>query len=132
MVLGREMKGRHIERAREALCKHRYAKTKVTIMTITFCTDEVPVRPGHANETVVKYMNPISRFVYSRYTLTECNPVNPNLVRNNNGSWVSYGTRIELARVAPSSYNNSPRPGLRPKMSLLKSERRLKRVIKQK
>ena len=114
MVLGEEMKGRHIERAGEVLYIHRCAKMEVTLVTNTFCTEEVPVRLGHANETVVKYMNPVSRVFYSNYTLAECNPVYPNLVRINNGSWVTYGTRIELARVVPSSYNNGSRPGLRP------------------
>ena len=65
-------------------------------------------------ESVIKFMNRISKIFYNNYTLTESNPVYPNLYQLLNGSWVTYGKTTELARVEPVVFRNSssrePRP----------------------
>ena len=66
-VLGREMKGRHIESAGEVLYIYRCAKMEVTIVIKTFFSKKVPVRLTPANETVIKNNNPIARIFHSNH-----------------------------------------------------------------
>ena len=113
-IIGDEMVGTHIERAGEVVYLHRCAKMEVTLATLNFCTEEVPVRLGDGEESVIKFMNPISKVFYNNYTLTECNPVYPNLYQLLNGSWVTYGRKTQLARVEPLVFRNSSSRELRP------------------
>ena len=100
-ISGDEMVGTHIERAGEVVYLHRCAKMEITLATLDFCTEEIPVRLGDGKGSVIKFMNPISKIFDNNYTLTECNPVYPNLYQLLNGSWVTYGKTTELARVEP-------------------------------
>ena len=59
---------------------------EVTIAKTNFCTEEVPLRLGEGTDTVIRYMNPITKVFYSNYTLADCNPVYPNLFKLPNGS----------------------------------------------
>ena len=113
-IIGYEMVGTHIERAGEVVYLHRCAKMEITLATLDFCTEEIPVRLGDGKESVIKFMNPISKIFYNNYTLTECNPVYPNLYQLLNGSWVTYGKTTELARVEPVVFRNSSSRELRP------------------
>ena len=89
-IIGDEIVGTHIERAGEFVYLHRCAKMEITLATLDFCTEEIHVRLGDRKESVIKFMNPISKIFYNNYTLTECNPVYPNLYQLLNGSWVTY------------------------------------------
>ena len=45
---------------------------------------------------VIRYMDPISRVFYRNFTLIKCNPMYPNAHELRNGSWITYGRRIQL------------------------------------
>ena len=113
-IIGDEMLGTHIERAGEVVYLHRCAKMEITLTTLDFCTEEIPVRLGDGKESVINFKNPISNIFYNNYTLTECNPVYPILYQLLNGSWVTYGKTTELARVEPVVFRNSSSRELRP------------------
>ena len=55
------MVGTHIERAGEVVYLHRCAKMEITLATLDFCTEKIPVRLGDGKESVIKFMNPISK-----------------------------------------------------------------------
>ena len=42
------------------------------------------------------YTDPISRVFYRNFTLINCNPMYPNDLELQNGSWITYGRRIQL------------------------------------
>ena len=44
----------------------------------------------------IRYMNPISRVFYRNFTPIICNPMYPNALELQNGSWITYGRRIQL------------------------------------
>ena len=59
-------------------------------------------------------MHPVTRVFYTNYTMTECNPIDLNLLKVANGTWITYGKRIERARVEPTPLFNDTRRELRP------------------
>ena len=100
-VLSLSTRGTHIERAGGVVYYHRCAKMRVRLTALSFCTEEVPVLIGTGNETIVRYMHPISRIVFSNFTVAKCNPMFPNLLRLDNGSWIEYGKQISLSNIEP-------------------------------
>ena len=86
MVLGVGGVGVHVERAGAVVHLHRCAKMEVMVIENTFCTEEVPVRLGGGGNSVIRYMHPITRVFYTNYTVTECNPIYPNLLKLANGT----------------------------------------------
>ena len=44
----------------------------------------------------IRYMDPISKVFYRNFTVTKCNPLYPNAVKLQNGSWITYGRQREL------------------------------------
>ena len=89
--------GTHAERAGGILYVRRCAKVIVHVVENQFCTEEVPVRVSSDNTSeVIRYMDPISRVFYRNFTLINCNPMYPNALELQNGSWITYGRRIQL------------------------------------
>ena len=113
-VLGKEMERRDIESVGDVQYIHSCAKMEGTVVTKTFDTEDVLVRRWHANETIIKYVNPISKVFQINYTVAEGNAFYPNLLYLTNGSWITYGSKIELERVVPGRYGSGSRAGLRP------------------
>ena len=99
-----------VERAGELVYLHRCATMNVIVIENTFCTEVVPVRLGRDGNSVERYMHLITRYLYTNYTMTECNPIYPNLLKLANSTCVTYGKRIERARVEPTpSFNDTIR-----------------------
>ena len=71
------------------------------LTALSFCTEEVPLLIGFGNETITRYMHPISRIVFSNFTVAKCNPMYPNLLRLDNGSWIEYGEQILMSNMEP-------------------------------
>ena len=89
--------GTHAERAGGILYVHRCAKVIVHVVENQFCTEEVPIRVSSDNSSEeIRYMEPNSRVFYRNFTLINCNPMYPNAVELQNGSWITYGRRIQL------------------------------------
>ena len=89
--------GKHAERAGGILYVHRCAKIIVHVVENQFCTEEVPIRVSSDNSSEgIRYMDPISRVFYRIFTLIKCNPMYPNALELQNGSWITYGRRIQL------------------------------------
>ena len=89
--------GTHAERAGAILYVHRCAKVIVHVVKDQFCTEEVPIRVSSGNNSEgIIYMDPISRVFYRNFTLINCNPMYPNALELQNGSWITYGRRIQL------------------------------------
>ena len=65
---------------------HQCVKMGVFEIENTFCTEEEPVRIGRDQNSVIRYMHPITRVFYTNYTVTECNPFYPNLLKLANGT----------------------------------------------
>ena len=59
-------------------------------------------------------MHPNTRFFYTNYTMTECSPIYPNLLKLANGTWIPYGKKIERARVEPTPIFHDTRREMRP------------------
>ena len=81
----------------------------------TFCTEEVPVRLGGDGNSVIRYMHPITLVFFTNYTMTECNPIYPNLLKLANGTWITYGKRIERAKVEPTPFFHDTRREMTPR-----------------
>ena len=91
------MKNTHAERVGGIIYVHRCAKVIVHVVENQFCTEEVPIRMSSDNTSeVIRYMEPISRVFYRNFTLINCNPMYPNALEFRNGSWITYGRRIQL------------------------------------
>ena len=76
---------------------HRCAKVILHVVENQFCTEEVPIRVSSDNSSEgYRYMDPISRVFYRNFTLINCNPMYPNAFELQNGSWTTYGRRIQL------------------------------------
>ena len=89
--------GTHAERVGGILYVHRCAKVIVQVVKNQFCTEEVPIRVSSDNSSEgIRYMDPISRIFYRNFTLINCNPMYPNALELQNGSWITYGRRIKL------------------------------------
>ena len=89
--------GTHVERAGGILYVHRCAKVIVHVVEIQFCTGELTIRVSSDNSSEgISHMDPISRVFYRNFTLNNCNPMYPNALELQNGSWITYGRRIQL------------------------------------
>ena len=87
----------HAERAGGIIYVHRCAKVIVHVVENQFCTEEVRIRvSSDITSEVIRYMDPISRVFYRNFTLINCNPMYPNALELQNGSWITYGRRIQL------------------------------------
>ena len=84
-------------RAGGILYVHRCAKVIVHVVENQFCAEEVPIRvPSDNSSEGIRYMDPFSRVFYRNFTLINCNPMYPNAFELQNGSWITYGRRIQL------------------------------------
>ena len=100
-VWGIEMVGIHTEKkAGGVVYLHGCAKMKIKRIENDFYREEVPVRLGHGEEMVLKFMNPKTKVFYQNHTLTECIPLCSNLKRLPTGSWITFGKRSR----SPASY----------------------------
>ena len=89
--------GRHAERAGGILYVHRCAKVIVHVVENQFNTEEKPIRVSSDNSSEgIRYVDPISRVFYRNFTLINCNPMYPNALELQTGSWITYGRRIQL------------------------------------
>ena len=89
--------GTHAERAVGIFYVHRCAKVIVHVVENQFCTEEVPIRVSSESSTEkIRYMDPISRVFYRNFTLINCNHTYPNALELQNGSWITYGRRLQL------------------------------------
>ena len=94
------MIGIHAEKSGAVLYVHKCAKVEAHIADFPYCTEEVPVLLG--NDTVIKFMNPITQVVYPNYTLTSCDPIAPYMYRTSEGTWMHYGNDHSVARPPES------------------------------
>ena len=89
--------GTHAERAGGTFYVHMCAKVIVLVVENQFCTEEVPIRVSSDNSSEgIRYMDRISRVFYRNFTLINCNPMYPNAPELQNGTWITYGRRIQL------------------------------------
>ena len=89
--------GTHAERAGGILYVHRCAKVIVHVVENQFYTEEKPIRVSSDNSSEeIRYVDPISRVFYRNFTLINCNPMYPNALELQTGSWITYGRRIQL------------------------------------
>ena len=89
--------GTHAERAAEILYVHRCAKVIVHVAENQSCTKEVPIMVSSNNNSEgIRYMDHISRVFYRNFTIINCNPMYPNALELQNGSWITYGRQIQL------------------------------------
>ena len=58
-----------------------------TITKLHFCTEEVPVLVEGQNFSSIRYMDPITKILYLNYTIAACNPLFPNVVKLEDGSF---------------------------------------------
>ena len=87
----------HEERAGGILYVHRCAKSIVYVVKNQFCTEEVPIRVSSDNSSErIRAKDPISRVFYRNFKLINCNPMYPNALERQNGSWITYGRRLQL------------------------------------
>ena len=92
--------GTHAERAGGILYVHRCAKIIMHVVENQFCTEEVTIMVSFYNTSeVIRYMDPISRVFYRNFTLINCNPMYPNGLELQNGSWITYGRRTQLIKI---------------------------------
>ena len=87
-------KGTHVERAGSVLYDHKCAKMLATIPKLPFCT-EVPVLVGGQNFSSIRYMDPITKILYHNNTIAACNPLYPNVVKLEDGSFQQYGETLK-------------------------------------
>ena len=88
-------KGTHVERAGSVLYFHKCAKMVATITKLPFCTEEVPVLVEGQNFSSIRYMDPITKILYHNYTIVACNPLYPNVVKFEDGSFQQFGETLK-------------------------------------
>ena len=88
-------KGTHVERAGSVLYFHKCAKMVATITKLPFCTEEVPVIVEGQNFSSIRCMDLIKKILYHNYTIAACNPLYPNVVRLEDGSFQQYGETLK-------------------------------------
>ena len=76
---------------------------ELNVVETDFCTEEVPVRLGRGKQTVLKFINLMSKIFYQISTLTDCTPLYPNLRGFSNGFWITYVREVHTTRVGPAS-----------------------------
>ena len=88
-------KGTHVEGAGSVLYVHKCAKMVATIINFPFCTEEVPVLVEDQNFSSIRYMDPITEILYHNYIIAACNPLYPNDVKLEDGSFQQYGETLK-------------------------------------
>ena len=88
-------RGPHVERAGSVSYVHKCAKMVATITKLLFCTEEIPVLVEGQNFSSIIYMDPSTKILYHSYTITACNPVYPNVVKLEDGSFQQYGEELK-------------------------------------
>ena len=71
------------------------AKIVATITKLPFCTEEVPVLGEGQNFSSIRYMDPITKILYHNYEIAACNPLYPNVVKLEDGSFQQYGEMLK-------------------------------------
>ena len=72
---------------------------KNSINKLSFCTGEVPVFVEGQNFSPINYMNPITKILYHSYTIAACNPLYPNVVKLEDGSFQQYEETLKNSIV---------------------------------
>ena len=85
----------HIGRAGSGLYVHKFAKMVAKITKLPFCTEEIPVLVEGRNFSSVRYMDPITKFLYHNYKIAACNSLFPNIVKLEEGSFQQYGETLK-------------------------------------
>ena len=62
---------------------------------LPFFTEEVPVLVDGQNFSSIRYMDPITKNLYHTYTIAACNPLDPDVVKLEDGSFQQYGETLE-------------------------------------
>ena len=88
-------KGTDVKKAGSVLHVHKCAKMVATITKLPFCTEEVPVLVEGQNFSSIRYMDPITKILYHNYTIAACNPLYPNVVKLEDGSFQQYGETLK-------------------------------------
>ena len=84
----------HVERAGSVLYVHKCAKMVARITELPICTEEVPVLVEGQNFSSIRYMEPITKILY-HYTIAAWNPLYPNVVKLEDGSFQQYGETLK-------------------------------------
>ena len=61
---------------------------------LTFCKQEVPVLKQGQNFSSIRYLEPLAKVLYLNYTIAACNPLYPNVVKLEDGSFQQYGETL--------------------------------------
>ena len=78
---------RQIERAGSVLYVHKNAKIVTTTTKLIFCTEKVPVLLQGQNFSSIRHLEPLTKTLYHNYTIATCNPLYPNVVKLEDGSF---------------------------------------------
>ena len=87
-------KGTHVERSGYVFV-HKCAKMVATITKLPFCTKGVPVLIEGQNFSSIRYIDPVTNSLYHNYTIAACNPLYPNVVKLEDGSFQQYGQTLK-------------------------------------
>ena len=85
----------HVERARPVLYVHKCAKIVATKTKLPFYTEEVPVLVEGRNISSIRYMDSITKILCHIYTIAACDPLYPNVVKLEDGSFQQYGETLK-------------------------------------
>ena len=66
-----------------------------TIIKLPFCTEEVPVLEEGQNFSSIRYMDTITKILCPNYEIAACNPLYPNVVKIEDGSFQQYGEALK-------------------------------------
>ena len=92
-------KGTHVERAGSVLYVHKCANMVVTETKLLFCTEEVLVLVEGKNFSSIRYMDAITKILYHNYTIAACNPLYPNVVKLEDGSFHQSGETLKKTNL---------------------------------
>ena len=85
----------HVKRAGSVLYVHKCAKMVATITKFPFCQEEFPVLVEVQKFSSIRYLDPITKILYHIYTIAACNPLYPNVVKLEDGSFQQYGEMLK-------------------------------------
>ena len=77
----------HVERAGSVLYVHKTTKIVTTTTKLIFCTEKVPVLLQGQNFSSIRHLEPLTKTLYHNYTIATCNPLYPNVVKLEDGSF---------------------------------------------
>ena len=66
-----------------------------TITKLPFCIEEISVLVEGQNFSFLRYMGTITENLYHNYTITASNPLYPNVVKLEDGSFQQYGATLQ-------------------------------------